>query len=212
MVLEAANFYDQLDELYQALNKAVREIKLIKIGSQTSIVSKIGKLRDDIEILEQPNCTLDDLHRLQFKERGMREVAPGITVRTIVVPNEDFIPDSPLYYIQSSNEYAVKINGTLIKGNILNINSNDTKNIACYCNHDKCKWGHDNDRSWSPGCWLFTRAPLSQKNRYMRHIGSADTLAGDISAATRSEKETRMRQTAHDLLIQLCIDKVDKHN
>jgi hypothetical protein len=207
-ITAAAQAYDQLEEIYNVLYKVLSEIKLIKLGCRTSLISKIKKLREEIEILEQPSTSLEDIQKLQLKDKGVMEVAPGINLRTLIVPSEEFIPDSPLYYIRLTDEYAIKINGTLIKGKIRDF-SKSTKNIMCICNKKDCKWGHDAHHTWSTGSWIHTTEPLMKKNQHMRHIGSRSTLLGDIKISTRMEKEIRMRQVAHDLLIQLCIDKVD---
>lgn len=183
----AGNKFDHLDALYQALKTATNEIKLIKMGSQTQIISRLRKLREDIEILEQDNISLDDIAILQSKDSCMKEVAPGINLRTTVVATEDFIPDSPLYFIRNTGEYAIKVQGLIIKGVIKNIKSTPSSD------------------SWTPGDFLYTDRPLLKKNMHMRHIGSRDSLKSDIEMATRREKETRAAQLAHDLLIQLCI-------
>lgn len=201
--------YDQLEALFQALKTATSEIKLIKLGSQTQIITRLRKLREDINILDQPTVTLEDIQMLQAKDTGIKEVAPGITLRTTVVPTEDFIPDSPLYYIRSTQEYAVKVQGVVIKGCIKNIQTGSMKTADCQTlGCTGCKWGHANDSSWAPGNFLFTREILAKKNLHMRHIGSRDTLKSDILAATRREKVVRSSQLAHDLLVQLCITKV----
>lgn len=190
----AGNKFDQLDLLLQQIKTTANEIKLIKLGSQTQIVTRLRKLRNDINILEQPDVSLEDIASLQMKDTGVKEVAPGIDLRTTVVPTEDFIPDSPLYFIRATNEYAIKVQNVVIKGSIKNMQP------------------HYNENAWSPGNFLFTREQLAKKNLHMRHIGSRDTLLSDINAATRREKETRSKQVAHDLLIQLCIAKIESKN
>lgn len=209
-LLAAGEKYDQLDELHAALQSAAAEIKLIKMGCKTQIVSRIKALREEVEILEQPNASLEDIQRLQLGDRGLQEVAPGISMRTVTVPSEEFIPDSPLYYIRATGEYAVKIQGCVVRGVLRNIEENSTKSVKCrVADCAGCKWGHDSDAAWSVGNFMYTTRPLSHKNLHMRHIGSRDRLRTEIVNATRCEKESRGRQVAHDLLVQLCINKVD---
>lgn len=175
--------YDELDVIYKLLNNLTNDVKLIRINCQTEIISRLKKIRNEVEILEQENLTINEIHQLQNKTHGMKEVAPGIMLPVISVPNDNFIPDSQLYHIDNTDDFAIRINGTIIRGKINNF-----------------------DKNWTPGSWLFTREPLQKKNIHMRHIGSADTLAVDIQSATRIELSQRSAQCAHDLLIQLAID------
>ncbi len=185
-IISGSNAYDKLDDLCQSLIKAVNEIKLIKMHCLSQIISKIKKIRSDMELINQPDITIDELQSLQLKE-SIREVAPNISLQVISVPTEEFIPDSPLYYLRASDEYAIKVQGLTIKGNIQNIRTNKVSD------------------GWSASNFLYTKEPLMAKNITMRHIGSRDTLITEIYSATQKEKNLRNKQLAHDLLIGLCI-------
>lgn len=211
-LVETTGKFAELDRMFQATKALYQEISLIKQSAQCQIIERLKKIRCDVEILENPNATLEDIQRLQHKDSDVRELAPGISVSTVAVPNEDFVPDTPLYYLRSTGEFAVKISGSVIRGKIGDI---DPSGRVAMCNHadactkSKCSWNHQVGDVWSPGNFLYTREPLQKKNLHMRHIGSRTDLKIEIQAATRAEREMRARQTAHDLLIQLCIVKIE---
>lgn len=221
-IKQIAEKYDQLDALYREMSGVVQEIKLIRQNCNTEIISRLRKIRCDVEILDNDAPTAAEIQQLQLRDHGTREVAPGISLPVITVPTEDFIPDSQLYYIRSTDEFGVRINGTLIHGCVRDI-SQGQSSIKCRagaaCRVARCPWGHPSSvtdeggprtlQTWSPGTWIYTDRALKKENVHMRHIGNRGTLLPDIAAATRVELATRAQQTAHDLLVQLAVDHVN---
>lgn len=214
-----AKKFDDLDAIYRVLNSLVQDIKLIRQNCYTEITSRLKKIRSELEILDNPAPNASDIQQLQSRDHGTKEVAPGIHLPVITVATEDFIPDSPLYYIRSSNDFAIRINGSLIRGRIRDFSSGSSS-IKCRrgasCREEGCAWGHPSPQTedgrpralqtWSPGNWLYTDRALEKNNIHMRHIGSRRTLMPDIYAATRSEISDRAYQTAHDLLVYLAVE------
>lgn len=213
--------FDDLDAIYRVLNGVMHDLKLIRQNCQTEIMSRLKKIRSEVEILDQPIPTAAEIQQLQSRDHGTKEIAPGIALPVISVPTEDFIPDSPLYYIRSTDEFACRINGTIIQGRIRDFGEGKST-VKCKqgaaCCVPGCAWGHPTATTtdgsirtlikWSPGSWIYTDRPLEKKNLHMRHIGSANTLLPDINSVTRGELTDRAHQTAHDLFVQLAIDHV----
>lgn len=211
--------YDDIDAIYRVLNLMTQEVKLVRQNCQNEIVSRLKKIRCDIEILDNDVATAAEIQQLQSRDHGTKDVAPGIALPVITVATEDFIPDTPLYYVRSTEEFACRINGTVIRGRILDF-STGASSVKCRrgmtCTAPLCPWGHSTAstddgqpralKTWSPGNWLFTANALEKKNLHMRHIGSRSTLQADIAQATRVELADRAQQTAHDLLVMLAID------
>jgi hypothetical protein len=176
-LLDASNVFKQLQELSAMVKTLAHEVELIKQASQNHFISYLKQLRYDIQILESPK-TLVDLEEYNSTE----EVAKGIRVPYQTVSDLDCIPDTPLYHVKGTDEFAVKINGQIIKGRI-----------------------HSPDeQGFKSGNWIYTREPLAAKNKWMRHIGDPKILKEEIEGATREEKRLRLDQLAHDLLICLC--------
>jgi hypothetical protein len=200
-ILGAVEKFQELDKISQAAKALAKEIELIKLSAQASVITSLKKMRADIEILEDPEATLEDIQKLQSHHNNLvGEVAPGITLNAQIVPSSEFIPDMPLYYINNTGEYGIKVNGRLISGVIHNI-VDDFRNTTTENKKDLL----DPQSIWSPGNFIYTKQPLLGKNKYMRHIGSKDSLKTDIALATNYEKILRGKQLAHDLLIQLAI-------
>lgn len=214
-LIELSEEFTKLDFLYSQVKYTYEQIKLVKLNTQSTITDRLKRIHRDIEILESESPTLNEIQELQLKDKDMKMLAPGVAIVAQNVSDETFIPNVPVYYIKSTNEFGVRINGVLIKGNIGNISQtkNDSRCIACpnpKCNIENCKWLHPARQQWfSPGSWLYTREPVNGKNKYMRHIGNRDTLLTEINSSTRIERELRSRQCAHDLLVQLAIGKIE---
>ena len=66
-------------------------------------------------------------------------------IKKISINNIDNIPNIPIYYIEELNQYAIKINGILYRGNIGNIYSKIS--INCIKNQDLKETGGDDDSS-----------------------------------------------------------------
>lgn len=212
--------FDDLDATYRVLNSLLQDIKLVRKNCQTEIVSRLRKIRQEVEILENDYPTAAEIQQLQLRDFATKEIAPGVAIPVVSVASETFIPDTPLYHVRATDEYAVRIAGSLISGRILNY-SNGPSSTKCRkwaaCDQPNCPMGHPTAKTeagepraeftWSPGSWLYTDRALAKNNIHMRHIGGRDTLLADIPQATRAEVATRAAQTAHDLLVQLAIDR-----
>lgn len=189
-ILDASETFTKLTNLTTLVQTLAHEIDLIKLASEANIINYLKRLRYEIKILESPLSTIDDIQRLN-KKPGNKEIVPGITLASTSVPDENFIPDMPLYYIESSNTWAIKVNGVLIKGPGIR---------------------EPDEKGFESGNWIYTKEPLNSKNKYMRHIGSPKNLKLEISNATRVEKELRLKQLSHDLLINLAIQGQGRGN
>lgn len=192
LIDEAGYKYDQLEKIYEGLAKTLEEVKLLKDSCRSQIVEKLKLIRQQLDLIEAPKANLEDLQLLQTNESGLKEVSPGIFLSAISVSSDEFVPDTPLYFIRSSDEYCIKIQGCLIKGKLKDI----VKDLK------------DPDTEFSIGNFMYTSEPLKKKNQHMRHIGSKSSLRSEIQNATRLEKKQRAEQLAHDLLVQLCINKL----
>jgi len=157
---------------------------------------------------------------------GTRLVAPGIYVRATDVDTPEDIPNTRLYWIKSTEQFGVQIGGVLVRGNIGNIFARSFGNRVAVrectrpdcdrsCNffHDPAKMGPGRGmiRNFTSSSWIYTDSMLSRKNLGMRHVGSRNTLLGDLQALKfntkkgQEEAELRRAQTAHDLLVLLCV-------
>lgn len=157
----------------------------------------------------------------------MRMVAPNVSIKANTIDSLNQLPDAPMYWVKDVQQFAISINGTILRGNIGNIyekNDINKKNVRECKKYDKClsrdtpcNYFHDpiklkntSYRNFMNNSWLYTDAPRSSKNYNMRHFGNRNTLSNDIhllkfDRTYKHEIRTRFFQTMHDLLIILSI-------
>lgn len=200
----------ELEKLSALAKHVDQQIKLIKLTSQALIGARIKTFRRQIEVLLEKSPSIDDIKYLQSTD-DIKEVAPGFQLPSITVASEEFIPDTPLYYVKSTGEYGIKVLGCPITGTIGNIKKTTKKHIKCpkdKCPKQGCAWHHPGEPlDWTPGNWLLCDKPTNIKNQYMRHFGSRDTLTVDLAAATNRQKFLFGKQLGHDLLVRLCSER-----
>lgn len=176
-------------------------IKFLK--DKKELISTLPKKNDHISLLSHlKNKTI-------INENGIE-----IKIQAETVDNIHDIPSSKLYYVKSLDEYAVNINGLIIKGNLLNIMNKPSVNSKLCEKREKCKdiktcsYYHPpedyirNDlpldpspRNVSPINWLYDK-----KKPFTRKIGGRNTLLKDIQTYNKKE-DFRQSQLIHDILI-----------
>ena len=137
-------------------------------------------------------------------------------VIAIAEKNIDSIVNTPIYFIKNTNEYALKINGNVIRGNIGNVyKHNDTKKKIHKCRKSncdqkffnrECNYFHKNDnRNYAYYSWNHINGNKMNSTKFdkenTRFLGSLDTLHTDLAYTDINEKELRNSQLMHDILI-----------
>lgn len=94
----------------------------------------------------------------RIPKENSKPLVPGVMVNVKTVETCDEIPNTPLYWVNSLNQFAVHVNGIIFRGNIGNIfvknrddgeSGNFTKNCkhgnkcTFLLNNKKCKFYHD---------------------------------------------------------------------
>ena len=154
----------------------------------------------------------------------------------IIVISEKFLDsmiNTPIYLIKETNEYCIKINNKVIKGNIGNIinqNKNDKirKCNRVHCNKKffkkkNCKFYHENSdiRNFPTYSWQYnitnklgkvkcTNNSINLHNYDLentRFIGSLDSLNEDLILTNNYEKKLRNKQLMHDILLYQILDQ-----
>jgi hypothetical protein len=120
-----------------------------KLYSELSKINKeLNKLQSEISKIIPANFTYDNKH-----------IVDNLPINVNIIDDIDDIPDNPLYWVSSINQFAVSINGVIFRGNVGNIynkqhihnNDNNTQTIICKfhntCpnlnNNKMCKFYHD---------------------------------------------------------------------
>jgi hypothetical protein len=159
---------------------------------------------------------------------SVTEFAPGIEAIGVTTVNTlDDIPDVRLFWVSSIHQFAIRICGLVIRGNIGEIyqtlrNNRNVRNTI-QCRHGKqcriigrCGYYHDpvdipedmrsgEIRNYTNGSWVYTSESLNEKNRMMRHIGNRSTLSTDMISIADSEVSMWNDQTIHCLLVSMVL-------
>ena len=164
-------------------------------------------------------------------------VAPGIFFNkdeVHVVEDESNISNTKLYYVKNINQFAIKINKVLIRGNIGNIsqfdqsivNSKNPNVITCkytLCEDDSCSFYHDPllhknkpaaVRNFTNSQMMYSSSKRCASNRNMNHVGHRNTLKIDIEKISKmeiqklqNELDIHQSRSMHFLLTHLSIMK-----
>lgn len=148
------------------------------------------------------------------------EIAPDVTIGSsslITVKSASMIPNQPIYHIQDSNEFGIRINNVLLKGHVANIHNNNnntsppTKLIRCRfgkkCSNiqknNDCKFYHDpldfpdgvdntEYRNFTNGSFMYSSDAYSDRNKSMRHLGDRSRLKEDILRLSKLPESSQL--------------------
>jgi hypothetical protein len=134
----------------------------------------------------------------------------------------DVKQDGELYYVESADHFAIKMNGTLFHGNIGTIYTDeknpekikDCKFASSCIKQNKCDYYHNplkfagsrDKRNFIASSWLYAPPDSLYKNRpRSRRFGSRNHLDIDIVGLQEEEINRFHDQMMHDLLCSLLI-------
>jgi hypothetical protein len=248
------DYLDRADEIHQSiaqpsLGRSVSEVKAIlrelesSIRQIQSVSHRIAHIYNSVKRKKSRSSTmrrnLEDMPMKTFPEaddwrfvskicdesKDNAEVAPGLRINVVAVNSADEIPNVPIYWIRSTRQFGVQINGVMLVGNIGSIYQSFSKSKMAVrecrsdmCKKKNCRFFHDPNkttstrntiRNFTSASWIYTDSPMSRKNMGMRHIGNRNTLTGDLYAMklapknSESEINRLLSQVMHDLLVVL---------
>jgi len=159
---------------------------------------------------------------IKHKEENKKEiksvpVAPGIFLsedEVHIVDDISHVSNVKLYYVKNIDQFALKVNGTLIRGNIGNISQLDQSKpnnrlnklpntITCNkyknCDDDSCIFYHDpvnckskpnTIRNFTNSQFMYSSSIRCAKNRNMNHVGHRNALKMDIEKINKMDFHT----------------------
>lgn len=223
-----------IDDKILQLQSSIKTLQAvaIRLANVSNVCTKIRKLRTKFDtpmnyVDPYPKSGDHTIIRTMFP-KDTQEITKHTKLPVVRVETPEDIPVHPLYYVESMKQFAVSINGIILRGNIGNIEEYQSEKTArceygkeCKCLTTGCKYYHDPKdyidkkipiihqlRNFTTGSFLYTRN-LNSKTYYARHIGSLNTLEIDIARLKkrqfREEINTRQDQLMHDLLILLIL-------
>ncbi len=164
------------------------------------------------------------------------EFAPQIPAKgVVVVAKLSNVIDTPIYWVEELQQFAIKIAGCLIRGNIGNIySSHDSMSKVTICRYksrcknlttpEGCQYYHDpietpglatsykkrEVRNFTNGSFIYTHEPIKESNKNMKHIGNRSTMREDLESVSSGEAQMIADQTIHSLLTTLVLHSTNK--
>lgn len=150
---------DHLNNLKQLLN-AVQQTHS-KLSNIYNICNNKYKLITPHKTWAKKNTytNLNKINRVQTKHTQL--LTPDIPINVKVVNHIDEVPNIPLYWVSSINQYVININGIVFRGNIGNIyNKNHIKKTKKVHQIAICKYGNKCSNVLNGGMCKFYHDPL----------------------------------------------------
>lgn len=219
---------DEQKDLHQQLSALTNHSRL-------SITSQTPERNDNSRSVPQLEAQIPESRGAAAKPTPARvEVADGIYVEAMVLPAHlrtyeevlQTIVGPMLCYVPSWGQFAIRIGGGLIHGNVGNILSHTTKHpmgvkpcTKKECSDPGCRYYHDplklaldpapsvelplRVRNYMAESFLYcprTMSPPSGVRYGGRHFGNASSLGLDLEQLSPSERRRFLDQVAHDMI------------
>ena len=160
-----------------------------------------------------------------------KEVAPGVNICAKIVQSIHQIPNSNMYWVDDINQFAIKINGNIYKGNIgcVNTQKNTKMKGVDVCRYDNCSntmcpyyhapispppglqpvFGIPNVmikkpnriRNFSKSSWLYCDSAINSANISLRHASDRKNLKLDIARISQHPLALQLKTKHQDQLI-----------
>lgn len=223
--------FNYIKSMIRSIDSIIQNIKLIYNYKLLKIKPNI-KLNQNKMNNEKINIEYKNITNLKEYDCKNYTKCPVINISE---HNINLITNTPIYFIRETNEYCIKVNNKLIKGNIgniipektnkkLNIKIKKCKKINCdkFYYNKECNFHHKGEiRNFPNYSWKYNNKNkmgkiIKEKNNLInvsndlentRNIGSLDTLISDLQLTNKNEKKLRKKQLMHDILLYQILDQ-----
>ena len=145
---ESDNQFNELNKCMIELSKlhtCINDVN-IKLCNVYNICKNIcindNKIKKNKDIL----CLSDNIPKNSLLHKKKKKITSDISINVKYVENIDEIPCSPMYWVKNINQFAIRINDTILRGNLGNIYNSShikknipTNNTVICRNRNKCK-------------------------------------------------------------------------
>lgn len=249
----ADNTHDYLDKFCIALTSDILEAKVAelqiaikniqsvakRIADVSNIATRILNRKRPVKRNSTTKLKVVDPYPTEFDHTTMRTLYPesdinivgDISIAIKSVEDLSDIPVTSMYYVPKLNQFALNVNGVILKGNLGNLVEYQTENSArceygveckSFIKNNKCPYYHDPEdfikhglpvpdkpRSFTIGSWLYSKNK-NPRTYFTRHLGDKGRLIHDLhnlkSVQYREEISNREGQLIHDLLIYMVLN------
>jgi hypothetical protein len=209
LILDPTNVYQRYENfknIYELLEKEYLSYKAIHDDLKVNVSNYVYDYMEILKTIVVPKNTEENFGILNtYITQGLKlhdvkqsvktidlDLAPSIKVRVIPVKNESLVPETPIYYLEDSKEFAVNIQGTIFKGNIRDILPPKIKQTS-----------PDQIKSSS---YLYMP---NVTNDNVRKIGNKKNLYNEILSSTSKERMVRKIQCIQDILTCVAISQLN---
>lgn len=232
-----SHFEEQFKRLDELSKKIDSHIDFATKANLDAIKQNLAEF-SDIRLLYKKFLSVENkLSRLSKSKFGSdinnsyaRFLAPNIHTHVHFTQSIDYIPNTPIYWVKNLNQFAIKINNVVFRGNIGNILECKSvyHNVPCKYGKDcvdfrnnKCRFFHDpieDDygklliRNFVQNNFLYSEK-RSNKTKHMIHFGSRDNLCLELTLLKQyirnkkfqDEPKRFLDQTMHNILVCLAL-------
>lgn len=161
--------YEELNSIYITIESALKSTRIALDQSNNLFNKRLHNFQQKLSITNNINThdslsddylpIISEKHKIQLitSDQKYKNVAPDIKLPVTMVKSPNDLPDYNLYYLEDYDQFAIKINGHIFRGNIGNIITNNHINknnnklvISCMykqnCTHienNNCTFYHD---------------------------------------------------------------------
>lgn len=224
----------QIEEKIVELQSSIKTIQTVayQLANISNIATRVLHRRQKTAVVVDPYPDARNVGTLRtLNPVETIQVCKEISIPTKLVNSIEEIPVSHMYFVKNLGQFAINIEGIVIRGNLGNIVdyqcSNSVKceyGIECksFAKKKPCGYYHDPEdfihhklplpntlRNFTVGSWIYSKTK-SPKTYFTRHMGSADRIIYDLNTLKRvqyrEEISNREGQLVHDLLIYLILN------
>lgn len=148
------SMYKDLNTLNKAVYTAHRKVSDIYKLSCKLFAEKISNFRNTLSIIGRVNAPDSDqdtfkpvlsdkfMKQLITPDQKYEFVSPGIKIPITIIDDDDELPNCNIYFIKKFAQFAIKINGQVLRGNIGQIFTNKKSKHPSQKQYiTKCKYG-----------------------------------------------------------------------
>jgi hypothetical protein len=224
---------DEIDEKILEIQSGIKIIQSVakKMADISNSIKRISNRKRIMLKGKESNKFIDPYPTIEthaiLRNSLMKkiDITPELKIPAIIVPNEEYIPTSFIYYIEETKQFAININGFNIKGSLGDIvEYGNEKTFQCKFAHEckninTCCFYHPPEdfiklnipivyqkRNFTAGSWIYSN---KYNIKYNRHIGNGSSLKFDLEKLKKTDYEeelnTRKSQMIHDILIYISL-------
>jgi hypothetical protein len=235
---------DELTKITEVVEKIARDLKSKQQAALRSSSKRIDEFHRMLSAFHGRSNIDDTVDNSMVVTSSIpksipntKPLAPNISLSNVnIVPTLDDVPNVNIYWVEETNEFAIRIENILLRGHVGEIftsgitpHKNKVNIVKCVRMNEcpqlrsgTCGYYHDpkdivdahldinsfqlSPRNYSNGNWVYN--PTGKGSGNPRTFGSRSTLSTDIANASDKDKDMWFAQTMHSLLVTIATSQI----